>query len=300
MEKIYEEEEKKEKRRVLWFSLALHLLVILFLFMPWYNAHAEDELKEQTGIFVQFSFDEGAAPSAEEVEEPVEKPAEEPKPASKPVPKEEVKKPKAEKPVEIKSKDLVETSEVVATKNEDVKPKRDLKAEAAAAKAKAEAEAKAAREAKEAKEAAERAAAEAKKQAEYEASKSKFSGLFGSGDAKQNDGSTSNGNPDGDPDANKLEGLTSGKGTVGTGLGGRGILFEPTIKDKSQKSGKVVIRVCVGPEGNVISKKFTQAGSTTTDTYLVDLALKNVSKYKFTKSEIPEQCGDIVIDFRLK
>lgn len=285
MEKQVHTEDKKEKRRVMWFSIALHTLVILLLFMPWFNASAKQDPDQLSGILVQFALDEGAASSKASTSK------------SKPEvpPKKEIKEEKAvatkpSKAVKVESENRQEKSDVVAVK-EKVTNKDD-----AAEKARAEANKKAAEEA--AKKAAEEA--EAKKQAEYESSKSKFSGLFGSGASDKKDGTTESGNPDGDPDASKLDGLTSGTGSVGNGLGGRRILFEPTIKDNSQKSGKVVIRVCVGPDGDVISKKFTQLGSTTTDSHLVDLALKNVSKYKFNKSEIPKQCGDIVIDFKLK
>jgi len=83
-------------------------------------------------------------------------------------------------------------------------------------------------------------------------------------------------------------------------LSNRQVLFVPKIKDSSQKQGKVVVKICVNSAGDVISSKYTQNGSTTTDGYLVDLATKNARRYKFSKSTSPRQCGivNIVFDVR--
>ncbi|MEL6923536.1 MAG: energy transducer TonB, partial [Bacteroidota bacterium] len=173
----------------------------------------------------------------------------------------------------------------------------------AAAKAKAEAEAK-----KRAEEAKRKAEAEAKAKAEaekkrYEDAKNKYGGLFGggSGDGKGNTGKPGNqGDPGGDPNASNLEGISTGTGKVGGGLGSRGVLGSPKVTDNSQKTGRVVVRVCVNGDGEVISAKFTQAGSTTTDARLRSIAEKNATRWKFSKGSMDKQCGTITYDFKVR
>lgn len=144
-----------------------------------------------------------------------------------------------------------------------------------------------------------RAEAEAKKQAELAAQKKKFSNLFGGGTGSgANTGNQ--GDPDGDPDKSVLESIGKGSGRIGGGLSERGLLSEPNFSDNSQKTGKVVIKVCVDKVGNVFSAKFTQKGSTTTDTYLVSKAIEGAKKYKFVPSEIEQQCGTVTVDFKVQ
>jgi len=126
--------------------------------------------------------------------------------------------------------------------------------------------------------------------------KNEFSKLFSSRGTK-NKNKGHRGDPLGSRDAKMLEGITRGKGEVGEGLNSRGVLFEPSFDDSSQKSGIVVVRVCINEKGNVISSKYTQRGSTTTDWELIAIAEKNAKKYRFTPSNKKEQCGTIIIDF---
>ena len=124
-----------------------------------------------------------------------------------------------------------------------------------------------------------------------------FSDLFGnSGNSSQ----APKGDPQGNPDSRELENLAKGSDKVGGGLKGRGVVFEPQIKDNSQKTGRVVVEVCVDRNGSVISSRFTQRGSTTADDYLIKLAEQNASKYKFAPGESERQCGTITMDFRLQ
>ncbi len=143
----------------------------------------------------------------------------------------------------------------------------------------------------------------AKEQAEYEASKGKYGGLFkGTGTGRGNTGKSGNqGDPNGDPNAKNLEGInTGGKGRIGGGLGNRGVISEPKIVDNSSKEGRVIIKVCVNSDGSVTSAEFTQKGSTTQDATLVNIARKNALKFKFTPSDVSQQCGTITYDFRLE
>ena len=143
----------------------------------------------------------------------------------------------------------------------------------------------------------------AREQAEYEASKGKYGGLFkGSGTGRGNAGKPGNqGDPKGDPNAKNLEGIhTGGKGRIGGGLGNRGVLSEPKIVDNSSKEGRVIIKVCVNSEGTVTSAEFTLKGSSTQDATLVNIARRNALKFKFTPSDVSQQCGTITYDFRLE
>ena len=78
------------------------------------------------------------------------------------------------------------------------------------------------------------------------------------------------------------------------------MLHEPKIDDRSQKTGRVVISVCVDKNGKVIKAEYTQKGSTTTDSELKEIAKKAALQFKFTLSEIEEQCGTITVDFKIR
>ncbi len=134
--------------------------------------------------------------------------------------------------------------------------------------------------------------------------KKKYSGLFSSGRGSGN--GSGNNNPDGLkgdngglPDGKALDGLSKGTGRVGGGLNGRGIEFIPTFSDKSQRTGRIALLICVNKEGKVTGADFTQKGSTTSDSYLIDLARKTALQYRFAKSDIDSQCGTVTIDFKV-
>lgn len=134
--------------------------------------------------------------------------------------------------------------------------------------------------------------------------KKKYSGLFGKGNASGN--GNGNNNPDGKagdngglPDGKALDGLSKGTGRVGGGLNGRGIVYTPEFKDKSQRTGKVALIICVDKNGKVTGADYTQKGSTTSDSYLISLATKTAHEYRFSKSDIESQCGTVTIDFKV-
>lgn len=283
-------EQEERDRKVLLFSVGLHVIILLLLFLPIFSGFSNPEAEPLQGVIVDLSYhNEG---NGERVTENTNSKSAEKLPDVKPEPVQEIAEkptPKAVQAVPVVSKTIVETEVDVVVKE---KAKKEAEAKIVAeeaAKKKAEAEAR-------------KKAEEAKKQAEYNKSKSKFSDLFKSGSSKGNsDNPDKNaGSVTGEPDATALDKISTGKGKAGNGLGGRGIVYEPKITDTSQKTGRVVIRVCVDQTGKVTTAKFTQKGSTTTDSYLVNLALKNAKKYRFTESDASEQCGDISIDFKLK
>lgn len=153
-----------------------------------------------------------------------------------------------------------------------------------------------------------KAIAEAKKKAEeerkYQDAKDKLGSLFGQSGSQGNSGKPGDaGVANGDPDAKNLEGTKSyGKGDkdVGGGLSGRGVLKRPSLEDNSQKEGKVKVEICVNKSGKVIKAEYSQFGSTTIDTDLIELAEASAKKYQFTPSINPEQCGEVLITFSLQ
>jgi len=145
-----------------------------------------------------------------------------------------------------------------------------------------------------------REAAEQAKKDEANKLKDKLGGLFGGGEGKGNTGKEGNqGDPEGDPNADRLEGISTG-GQVGGGLEGRGVRTAPKITDNSQDQGKVAVRVCVDRNGNVISAEFTQRGSTATSSRLKDKAIANAKRWKFSAGSVDRQCGTITYDFRVQ
>ena len=76
----------------------------------------------------------------------------------------------------------------------------------------------------------------------------------------------------------------------------------PRLVENSQKSGVVVVSLCVDASGGVIpsSVKFTQRGSTTTDSQLVNAAIRNAKQWGFTGGQVDRQCGTITYNFKVQ
>ncbi len=285
------EGEKKNSRVAGFLSIILHLLLLL-LFLPYFFTTKQID-PGQRGIFVQFGvIDAGdledltAADLGEDkaTEEQADTESEENKPppeeASASVDVEEQEPDRPEENVEDVTRDP--QSDIVI---DDKKEK-----ESAAVKKQREAAEK-------------QAAEEAQKRAEEEAEKKKFeeqknkfgkllSGGTGSGTNRGDEGDASD-----NPDKSALDDIAKGSGKIGGGLTNRGVISEPTISDNSQKTGTVVIKICVDAAGKVISAKFTQRGSNTTDSDLIKVATAGAYKYKFSPADVTEQCGTLRVNF---
>jgi outer membrane biosynthesis protein TonB len=158
--------------------------------------------------------------------------------------------------------------------------------------------------------------AKRREQEERDAKKGKFGSTFGkpgsTGTGQGNTGKPGNqGIPGGTGDNpfGKSNGTGGGTGggdgtgtgaSVGGGLGGRAIKSRGRISDDSQKSGRVVIEVCVDGEGNVVSATYTQRGSTTSDSELRGKAIAAAKQYRFGTSTASQECGTITFNFQLK
>lgn len=133
--------------------------------------------------------------------------------------------------------------------------------------------------------------------------KDQIGGLFGSGSGNGNTGTPGNqGDPNGDPNADKLTGISTGDGRVAGGLGGRGVVNSPPVRENSQVSGRVVIKVCVAPNGSISSAEYTQSGSSTANSQLVNAAIANAKKWKFKADPTApqQQCGTVTYDFKVQ
>ena len=250
-------------------SLVAHLILIALLFLP--VLVSQTPQPEPEGVMISLGMpDEGQGdepPSAAE--------------------KKEVAKAQEEiKPV-VAVKEVVKASPKAASKVLTSHDQDEITAQEAEANQKASQE-------------AQRRAEAAKQQEAYNSTKKSYGDLFG-GNGRGNTGKPgSQGDPSGDPNSSALEGISKGRGRVGGGLGNRGVLYEPKISDGSQKTGRVVISVCVDKKGKVIKADYTQKGSTTTDSELKDIARRAALQFKFTDADIEEQCGTITVDFKIR
>jgi TonB family protein len=285
----------------------------------------------QPGIAVLLAFDDqgsgdnpaGPSAPAEPVAEPEPVKPTPPTPEVKPDPVPEPPKPTSTPDPVVEQRDVIQAesaqeiairkrkAQEEARKREQDRLRKEQqnevqRREEAAAKAVREQAAKERRE-QEARETAIREAnakAEAERQAREaraQALRDQLSGgLSGTGGGSGNTGKPgTQGRPDGVADGS---GIVAGSGRVSGGLGGRGLVSSPAVRESSQKSGTVIVEVCVGSNGKVISAKFTQSGSTTADPTLVRAAINNAKSWKFSSDATapPSQCGKITYTFKVQ
>lgn len=266
--------DRKKAKRV---SVIVNIILIILLLFPFMSFQVPPPGEE--GILISFGApDMGRGddqPDTQQEEEVPPKPVEETPPPEEP-------KPAEEQAVE-----------------EEVVTQEDPNVIALKKKKEVEAREKAEKERQEKLEEQRQKEAEAKKKAEFSEAKKQFGDLFGGGKG-ETETEGNQGDPLGDPNSDNLEGLSTGKGSIGGGLKGRKIQYKPQVVEGSQKTGRVVIRVCVGDSGKVIESGFTQKGSTTGDSELVATALKFAKQYRFSKGAVDKQCGTITFDFKVQ
>jgi len=290
-------------------STIIGVLMFLILLIPFFGF--QDPPPVNAGVLVSFGEpDQGgndtkAAPSepaeAEEEKQEENQP-EEIVEETKPEPKPEPKKPKAKPVKQVNTDERSKERAIRAAKIKEEQEKQRAEEEAKAAVQREElAKAREAKRRREAREAAE-AEAQRKREAEAKALRDALTGgLSGSGNGQGNNGNPGDqGDPDGSPDGTALDGISTGAGEIGGGLGNRGVLYKPKITHNSQRTGDVVVRVCVNSSGKVVSADFTQSGSTTADAGLINKAEEAAKKYKFDKGSVERQCGTIKIKFRVR
>lgn len=105
-------------------------------------------------------------------------------------------------------------------------------------------------------------------------------------------------------DLNGINGNGEGLGNSGIGfdLSGRSMLLKPNIKDNSQETGKVVVKIKVDRTGKVIYAKYSLKGSTTNSAHLIKLAEEAAYSAKFNgdRNAAEEQFGSISFTFKVQ
>lgn len=292
MSMVVTQEEPKNRRRGVTLSVIVHITLLIIALLPLLTY--PDPPPGQEGILVNLGLpdqgqgDENAAAAESEPA------AAEPEPEEVTPPQEET----APKPEPVKEKEVLQTEdpEEIALKRKREQERKqqeetDRKAREEEARRKAAAD-----------EAKRKAAEEdARRKAEADKMKGTIGGLFGDGKGKGKTGTSGNqGDPNGDPNAEALEGISTGSGKTGGGLLGRGVVSSPKVVENSQKQGTVVVEVCVNADGDVTSAKFTQRGSNTSDGALVRAAVDNAKSWRFSKGSVDQQCGTITYNFKLQ
>jgi TonB family protein len=112
------------------------------------------------------------------------------------------------------------------------------------------------------------------------------------------------GNPDGSPDSPSHTGNTTGGAGDGVNfsLSGRSALSLPLPEYPKQKSGRVIVRVTVDRNGNVLTAEGGQQGSTTLDNDLIKAAEKaaKLAKFDVSQNAPASQTGTITYIFKLQ
>ncbi len=296
MDSILSPQEREDKRKGRIATMIVHVVLVILLFIPFLKY--PDPPPGQEGILVNLGLpdvgqgEENAAPSQPSAPEVRDEPEVLPEAREQP-------KPSEVEPALQEEVVTTEDPEAEAIRKEQEKERRERERQEQLDRERREAEEEARRQAEV--EAKRKAEEEARKKAEAESFKDKIGGLFGGGEGKGNTGKEGNqGDPEGNPDAERLEGISTGSGTVGGGLGGRGVQNSPPVSDNSQNQGTVVVSLCVNADGQVTSAEYTQRGSTTANATLKKLAIDNAKKWRFTPSDIDKQCGTITYRFRVQ
>ena len=123
-----------------------------------------------------------------------------------------------------------------------------------------------------------------------------------SGSEGDDDRAGDKGQPGGDPYATSYYGIPgSGSGTGGYGLNGRSLATKGKVAQECNQSGRVVVKIIVDKNGNVINAIAGVQGTTNTDPCLLDPAKKTAFKHKWKPdSKAPsQQVGFVVVNFKL-
>jgi colicin import membrane protein len=290
----------ENERKAFVATVVIFMLLLLALFLWKLSTNVREEF--EGGIVVDFGTTEtglgednsslGEPSSGEsDIPEPVQQTVTSPVTPTPPSP--------SVKPVL-----TADNQEIALEKKKKQEEERLKKEEEQKKKLQAEAEAKA------------KAEAEKKKQQQEEFKKKMAEGLkgvkgagaggtgTGTGEGTSKPGGNQ-GDPNGTPGAPKGQGsgMGTGQGASGVGfsLSGRKMTVKPNPVVEGNKYGKVVIKITVDKSGNVIDASFTSGGSTTTDSYLVSLSIREAKKAKFDNAPTAadEQFGTITFTYNL-
>jgi outer membrane biosynthesis protein TonB len=293
------EQQNKRKGQIAGGLMFLFLIIMLLLPLFWFQnpPPGQEGIQVNLGIPDIGMGEDLNAPMATTTEtEEVSEPEPQPEPEVEETPPPAAVDPAPEPP----QRDVVTTEDPSA-----IALRKKQQKEAADRKAQEDADDRREREVQEERKRQQAAAeAERKRQAAAAATKSEVDDMFkkpgngGGNTNKPGDG----GATDGDPNSTNIGNKSFGSGTVGGGLGSRGVSSSPRLVENSQKSGTVVIYLCVDSSGRVIgdSVKFTQSGSSNPDAQLVDAAIRNAKTWGFTSGSVDKQCGTITYNFKVQ
>lgn len=298
--------ELANRRKAKIGSIIWIILFLLLILLPWLTF--PDPPPGQEGILVNLGIpdvgqgEENAPPTeSEEVAEIEESEPEEELPVEE---EEVVEPPTPAKPEPKAEKEVVKTEDpdaIALRKKKEKERQEEIERQKEREREKQKQEERERQKRLEEQRQKEKEAARRAKQKEADKLKNELGDIFGSGSGKGKTDKPGNQGSENGSSSDILEGISTGKGRVGGGLGSRGVRNSPTVTDNSQKTGIVVISVCVDGSGTVIgTPKFTQRGSTTADSRLINLAIKNAKRWKFDKASIDKQCGTIKYDFKVK
>ncbi|WP_209403971.1 energy transducer TonB [Pseudozobellia sp. WGM2] len=305
---------KKKSFTLTTFLLSVLLLVLFYIGLTYMDP------PEENGISVNFGttdFGSGNVQPKEKIRsEPLDTPPVEPTEQEEVVEEEVVEEVAEEVPEEEVAEEAPAEKVLTQENEESIKIKKAQEAKRKAEEAERIAKKKA-QDAEERKKAEAERIAREKKQAqekarkEQEAKKKKLDELIGGisksdGNASGSEGDDNRagdkGQPDGDPYATSYYGSPgSGSGTGGYGLNGRSLVSKGQVKQECNEEGRVVVKIIVDRNGNVVSATPGVKGTTNNSPCLLDPAKKTAFKHKWNlDSNAPnQQVGFVVVNFKL-
>ncbi len=300
------------------FTLTTLLLSVLLLVLFYIGLTYMDP-PEENGISVNFGttdFGSGQVQPKEKIRsEPLESPPVEP--SKQEVEEAEVKEEIIEKvPEKAVAKEAPAEKVLTADNEESIKIQQAKEAkkktdDAIKAAQKSKEDALKAEQAKAAKLAQQKKEAEDKARQEQEAKKMKLDEMMGglnksdgtaSGSEGDDNKAGDKGQPDGDPYATSYYGSPgTGSGTGGYGLNGRTLVSQGKVKQECNEEGRVVVKIVVDKNGNVISAAPGVKGTTNNSPCLLEPAKKTafMHKWNLDANAPSQQVGFVVVNFKL-
>ena len=306
---------KKKSFTLTTLLLSILLLVLFYIGLTYMDPPIEN------GISVNFGttdFGSGKVQPKEKIRsEPLDTPPIEPALQEQEVVEEVIEEEIAEDVVEDVVEEKAPAEKILTQENEEAikikkanEAKKKIEDAKEAAKKKAEDAAKK-KKAAEARVAQQKKDAKAKAKAEQDAKKKKLDALMGG--LNKSDGTASGsqgddaragdkGSPDGDPYATSYYGSAgTGTGTGGFGLNGRSLSSKGAVKQDCNEEGRVVVKIVVDRNGNVVSAQPGVKGSTNTNPCLLKPAKETAFKHKWNRDAgaPSQQVGFVVVNFKL-
>lgn len=115
-------------------------------------------------------------------------------------------------------------------------------------------------------------------------------------------GNGDQGKVNGNPASDNYDG-NGGTGTSGisirSGLSNRNFLGSRTFTDKFNENAKVALDIVVNKAGNVTRATVNPKGTTTTNSTILNIAIRKAKTLRFSEGKVSAQTGTIVFNFKL-